>query len=211
MDAIDRVPYDSCKPLEFRVLTKLANVAAQDGSRAFRSADEMANELGVSRRSIQRALKALEDDRFIIRGEQRHLAHLRADRRPIVYDINMPKCLNWDAYHGLELVPLDGTTEFSTGSPQSPENTGIYDATQFSTTGHDATHDTTAVVAQGTNRTNYLTSSKGNHTAPVTPRCAGGTGKHGALIVDGREIGCEIGCTDDYRYRLTLEREVVSS
>lgn len=172
MDAIDRIPYEACKPLEFRVLTKLANVAAQDGSRAYRSIAEMATELKVSQRSIQRALKALEDERFILRGEQRHLAHLRADRRPTVYNINMPKCLDWDAYHGHLTPELDGVTQLSTPPVE---------------TAHGVTNGVTTAVAQGTNRTNYL-STQGNHTAHVTPSA----GPCGHELVDDRH--CILGC-----------------
>lgn len=89
MDAVDKLPYDICEPLAFRVLVKLANVAAQDGKRSWRSKYEMADELGVSMRSIQRALKELETAGLIIRGDQRAVHHIRADRRPTVYDINM--------------------------------------------------------------------------------------------------------------------------
>jgi hypothetical protein len=156
MDAIDRVPYDACKPLEYRVLVKLANVAAQDGTRAFRNQEQMADELGVSVRSIQRALKQLEAERLIIRGDQRILSHERADRRPVVYDINMRKCLDWEAYHAEPLVNVDGVT---------------HGVTEISTGAHGVTNDTTTAVAHRELMELTTSTSKGDHTADVTP-CA---------------------------------------
>lgn len=89
MDAIDQLPYDACGPLAFRVLTKLANVAAQDGSRAWRLVYEMADELGVSVRSIQRATQELEGANLIRKGDQRAVSHWQGNRRPVVWDIVM--------------------------------------------------------------------------------------------------------------------------
>lgn len=110
MDAVDHVPHRAVGDLEYRLLLKLANVAAQDGSRAWRNMHEVAVELGVSLRSVRRALKALEDQRLIIRGEQHYVDHIRGDRRPVVYDLNMDKMLNWEQYQGLDLIELDGVT-----------------------------------------------------------------------------------------------------
>ena len=111
MDAVDHVPHRAVGDLEYRLLLKLANVAAQDGSRAWRNMHEVAVELGVSLRSVRRSLKALEEQRLIIRGEQHYVDHIRGDRRPVVYDLNMDKMLNWEQYHGIDSVELDGVTD----------------------------------------------------------------------------------------------------
>lgn len=135
MDAVDHVPHRAVGDLEYRLLLKLANVAAQDGSRAWRNMHEVAAELGVSLRSIRRAIKALEDERLIMRGDQHYVDHIRGDRRPVVYDLNMDKMLNWDQYHGLDFVTLDGVThgvtEISTETLDTP---------------HGVTHGVTAAV-----------------------------------------------------------------
>jgi hypothetical protein len=89
MDAIDQLPYDVCGPLAFRVLTKLANVAAQDGTRAYRLAWEIASELGVSERSIRRATAELEGANLIRKGDQRVVSHWQGNRRPTVWDVVM--------------------------------------------------------------------------------------------------------------------------
>lgn len=112
-DAVDQLPYDVCGPLAFRVLVKLANVADQEGKRAFRSKSAIADELGVSARSVQRAFRELEEGHLVRPGDQRLVSHLPANRRPIVYDIIMRRT-------GAVQVTLSGETEFSTGDDDTP-------------------------------------------------------------------------------------------
>lgn len=165
MDAIDRLPYDACGPIAFRVLTKLANVANERGERAFRHAGAMASELGVSKRSVQRALSELEHARLIIRGDQRFVQHERADRRPTVYDINMRYQAEW----GSETLEIDGVT-------------------RLSTTGHGVTNGVTTAVADKERRELLNSSTQSNHTADVTP-CPS-RGSRGHLIVDDTGVCC---------------------
>lgn len=122
MDAIDQLPYDVCGPLAFRVLAKLANVAAQDGTRAWRLASEVADELGVNVRSIRRATAELEQANLIRKGDQRAVAHWRGNRRPIVWDIVMH-------HHSTVQVPLpqDEDDDESRGDTviHSPDDTPV--------------------------------------------------------------------------------------
>ncbi len=174
MDAADRVPHGVVRELEYRVLLKLANVAAQDGSRAWRNMYEVAEELGVSVRSVQRAVKALEAHRLIVRGEQRHVDHIRGDRRPVVYDLNMEKMLDWDRYHGLDLVELDGVTHEATEISTSP--------VQFD---HEATNGTTTDVVHKELR--ELPTKTKNVSHDSARECA-----RGHRMVTDRH--CEMGC-----------------
>lgn len=87
----DGLPYDATTPIAYRVLLKLANVAADDGTRAWRSKKDMADELDVSERTIQRALKELRGSVLIQPGDQRHVTHIPANRRPTVFDLRMPR------------------------------------------------------------------------------------------------------------------------
>jgi len=177
MDAADRVPHGVVRELEYRVLLKLANVAAQDGTRAWRNMHEVAVELGVSLRSVQRAIKTLETERLITRGEQRHVDHMRGDRRPIVYDLNLEKMLNWDAYHGLELVELHGATELFTP------------LVQFD---HGATNGATTVVAHKElielpNKTKKFSHHSAREAKPVDK----GTCGHRMVTDRYYEMGCK--------------------
>ncbi len=117
----DQLDYDVCGALPFRVLIKLANVAADDGSRAWRTKATMAKELGVSQRSVQRALKELEMAHLILRGDQSFVERIRADKRPTVYDLN----LRYAVEYALPDLPLwDGETELST-SDSGETTTGL--------------------------------------------------------------------------------------
>jgi hypothetical protein len=141
-DWMDSLPYDVMKPLAARVLLKLANVAAQDGTRAYRGTWEMADELGVDRRSIQRAYRELERAQLIQVGDQRAVAHIRADRRPTVYDLNF----RWHTTYAQPELPL----------PEDESDDAADGATELSTGAYGATDGATAAVALGTNGT-YIT------------------------------------------------------
>jgi hypothetical protein len=151
-DAVDRIPHAEVKELAFRVLLKLANVAAQDGSRAWRNMHEVAVELGVSYRSVQRAVKDLEYSRLILRGDQSHVAYIRADRRPTVYDLNLPKMVDWEGYHSDPEVELDGVTHGVTPLSTDPPKTA-----------HGVTHGVTTVVAHRELRELDNSSTQSNH------------------------------------------------
>lgn len=209
-DAIDRLPYDATGPLAFRVLQKLANVAAQDGSRAWRSIPEVANELGVSVRSVQRALKELEDGAvnaatgeqipLIRRGDQRHVDHMRADRRPTVYDVNMRAADLLEQLHASlddEPAPAAAATEIEV---QTTAERGTSDGvTELSTpereTPYGVTHDaTTVVVSEGTNRTPRERYS-GTHSTRARPGAQ--RGRCGHAVVSRSAGGaryCSHGC-----------------
>lgn len=85
------LPHGVVDALAYRVLLKLADVAATDGSRAWRSKLELAEELQVHPRSVQRAFRSLEDAGLIEPGDQRHVDHIRADKRPTVYTLQTPE------------------------------------------------------------------------------------------------------------------------
>lgn len=145
-DWMDSLPYDVMKPLAARVLLKLANVAAQDGTRAYRSTWEVADELGVDRRSIQRALRELEGSDLIHKGDQRAVGHIRPDRRPTVYNLNF----GWHTTYAQPELPLPDDDE------NADSDGATNGATRLSTGDHGATNGATTAVALGTNGT-YLT------------------------------------------------------
>jgi|GEM_PF-5468255 len=177
MDAIDQLPYDVCRPLAYRVLVKLANVAAQDGTRAWRLYGEVASELGVNVRSIYRALDELDQANLIRRGDQKVLSHWRGGHRPVVWDIVM--------HHPMSAqMPLPDDEDDAETRPDtvihSPSDTPG-DVTR------DLTRDLSSDVNQekpGEREEQPLNKTYvGNQTGRVTPeqrtRCSGSTsGRH---------------------------------
>lgn len=84
------LPLNVCSATAYRVLIKYADCADKYGYRAWRSERELADELGCSTRTIRRARAELVEAGLISVGDQRYVAHLRGDRRPIVYDLETP-------------------------------------------------------------------------------------------------------------------------
>lgn len=89
MAAVDALPHDLIGYGPFRVLLKLANVADSEGRGAFQFDPRLANELGVSVRSIIRWRAELETQQLVRRGDQKRVGYWRGGNRPIVYDVNM--------------------------------------------------------------------------------------------------------------------------
>lgn len=84
------------------VLLELANHAKADGTAAWPSKATMAETAECDTKTVQRNLRKLEAAGWIRRGDQQLVAHLRADRRPVVYDIAMDDetRAQWAAQHG---------------------------------------------------------------------------------------------------------------
>lgn len=79
-------------PLSKLILIGLADHAGHDGKGAYPSRELLASYGNCSVRSVQRKLQELEFDCGLIeRGDQRYTAHIRADRRPIVYDLRLAR------------------------------------------------------------------------------------------------------------------------
>jgi hypothetical protein len=70
-------------------LYALANYAGPDGRHTYPSIDTLAHDAECSTATIRRDLRELVKAGWIRRGDQAHVAHIRGDRRPVVYDIAM--------------------------------------------------------------------------------------------------------------------------
>lgn len=75
---------------EFALLTIMAKSADDDGCNAFRSQPHMATRARIDPRTVRRRLDALEKRGVIRRGDQSRVAHLPADKRPVVWDLQIP-------------------------------------------------------------------------------------------------------------------------
>jgi hypothetical protein len=75
---------------EFAVLMMLAEKADADGCNAFPSRPTMASRTHIDPKTVLRTLQRLEGRGLIAKGDQSAAAYLRADRRPVVYDLMIP-------------------------------------------------------------------------------------------------------------------------
>jgi hypothetical protein len=71
------------------VLLALADRAGDDGRHSWPAVATLAEQLGISERAIRRSLSVLVDARLISRGDQALVGHIRADRRPTVWDLDV--------------------------------------------------------------------------------------------------------------------------
>lgn len=76
-------------PVAHLILIGLADHAEDDGSNARPSQALLADYAHVSVRTVGYKIKKLSEDGIILRGDQQQVAHLRADRRPTVWDLNL--------------------------------------------------------------------------------------------------------------------------
>lgn len=84
------LPLNVCSSTAYRVLIKYANGADKFGCTTWRSETDLAEELGCSTRTIRRARAELVELGLMSLGDQRYVQHIRADRRPVVYDLETP-------------------------------------------------------------------------------------------------------------------------
>jgi len=68
-------------------LCLLANRADERGRNAFYSVSTMAKMRGLNERTIRRHLAQLEAAGLIVRGDQRFVAHIPANKRPVVWNL----------------------------------------------------------------------------------------------------------------------------
>lgn len=109
---VQQLELDVCDLASYRVLGKLADAHHNRSQVAWRNVDELAAELGCSKRTVQRALRALEQRGLISRADQAWVQHLRADRRPTVWALHLDRYKHQQGPAATPQLPLD---ELSTG------------------------------------------------------------------------------------------------
>lgn len=85
--ALEDAPVPSNEPYAHLVLIALADHASDDGTSARPSVALLATKARCSARTVHTKLRLLQDAGIIRRGDQEQVAHLRADRRPTVWDL----------------------------------------------------------------------------------------------------------------------------
>lgn len=87
--ALKQAPIPDGEPIAHLVLIGLADHAHDDGTEARPSVATLARYARCSPRTVQNKLRVLVDAGLIRRGDQQTVAHLPANRRPVVYDLNV--------------------------------------------------------------------------------------------------------------------------
>lgn len=75
---------------EFGILAMMADKADFDGCNSFPSIPTMAKRLKIDTRTVKRCISELKARKIIVEGDQTAAAYIRADRRPVVYDVLIP-------------------------------------------------------------------------------------------------------------------------
>ena len=90
------------------VLVYLADRADDEGRDAFPSIATLVEQSHLSRSTIKRILRRLEEQGLISRGDQLKVAHYRIDRRPVVWDLHVELTMdNSREERGLKMTPRE--------------------------------------------------------------------------------------------------------
>ena len=90
------------------VLVYLADRADDEGRDAFPSIATLVEQSHLSRSTIKRILRRLEEQGLISRGDQLKVAHYRIDRRPVVWDLHVELTVdNSREERGLKMTPRE--------------------------------------------------------------------------------------------------------
>jgi hypothetical protein len=135
-------------PVAKLVLLILADQANTDGTAAWPSQALLAKKADVSARTVRTKLRKLEELGLIVPGDQQMLAHIRADRRPTVYDVNMRAEISSGRKQASGREEVREETDFRPSATLRPEAALPYDrklssykpslTTQKKPTGSDA-------------------------------------------------------------------------
>ncbi|MEU4032329.1 hypothetical protein [Streptomyces anulatus] len=75
---------------EYAVLGAMADQADPDGCGTWLSKETIATRVKISEETVKRCWRNMSKRGLITRGDQSHVRHYRADRRPVVYDLLIP-------------------------------------------------------------------------------------------------------------------------
>ncbi|GGZ29757.1 helix-turn-helix domain-containing protein [Streptomyces nitrosporeus] len=193
---------------EFAVLMMLAEKADPDGCNAFPSRPTIAARTTVDPKTVLRALQSMETRGLIAQGDQRAAEYIRADRRPIVYDLLIP--YSW--FPNVERInkereqrgrpPLTGSTRpdiaaapprvkrSDKGKPRSKSK--VADQQESSRGDYQSPRDSDGYgVTLSPSRGDSQSGTGGlpvTQTSPVTPSTTSLSG-HSRPVSDGSELG----------------------
>lgn len=119
--ALNQAPVD--EPVQVLILVAMAERANDDGTATYQSVATIADKARISVRTCQRHMQALEDAGLITRGDQEHVAHYPANRRPVVYDLSVR------VIRGAKLAPQGSGVPNSTPRGAKSETRGANQGT----------------------------------------------------------------------------------
>lgn len=121
---------------EMVVLYALADQAKDDGTCAWPSHSTIADKTRCSRRTVIRHINELERRGLITRGDQRHVAHISADRRPVVWNLNIKLTRhNSDSTGCQNVTPVDDGVTSTVARGDSGGIHGVTSSAQRGDTG----------------------------------------------------------------------------
>ncbi|RTE48809.1 helix-turn-helix domain-containing protein [Actinobaculum sp. 352] len=166
--AIYEAPVDN--PTSRLVLVGLADHAADDGTGAWPSHAVLAAAAHCSPRTIRRHLQTLEDSGVIHRGDQRIVNHIRADRRPTVWNLNLDHADRTAATHATHATPTQHPEPEPEPAPAQPVDAGSVETFSVQNGGTNC-----PPVKTGENTLNGEIPPKTNGGSHMSGRTNGGT------------------------------------
>jgi hypothetical protein len=118
---------DAPDPIDRLILLAYADYAHDDGTCAWPSVGSIAETVNVDRVTVHRHLKDLQGRGLLVRGDQQYVAHVRADRRPVVYDLPISRGGALQPRGSARGVaqPPHGVTHGVSPAPHDPKNQEI--------------------------------------------------------------------------------------
>ena len=149
--------------------TALPKHADDDGCNARPSRAKLAEYVHVSTRTINTKLRLLEQNGLIVRGDQQQVAHLRGDRRPVVWDLDLRRTRKTTAPDDDEqdLPPENGVKDF-------PPVDGVKD---FPPVDEERGEDISPRTEHEGKQASYRTEHEGKHASPRAEHSAEHGGK----------------------------------
>ncbi|WP_423202977.1 helix-turn-helix domain-containing protein [Micromonospora kangleipakensis] len=144
------------------VLIGLANHAHANGRGAYPSQERLAHYARKSVRSVQRDLTELARLGIIRRGDQRHVAYVPVDRRPVVWDLALERRRELPTSLDPFAEPQSGR---STDVPEAVDNRGDVDVIPVADRGDVDDRPGRRTRPSGVTRTSHKPSL--NHQKPI--------------------------------------------
>lgn len=122
------------------VLIGYANHAHKDGRNSWASKDTIAEYANCHVKTVRRHVRELVAAGWMREGDQKQVSHLRADRRPVVYDVAMTEAqrLEWATASPVDNPPVESLVRGDSLSGRAPGHGGTDGGTPVGARGDTA-------------------------------------------------------------------------